>query len=161
MNAQVLRAAIVALAAVASTAAFAQTSADNAPKTRQQVLAELATAQRNGELQTAGELALSPRDQRFNSSLTREQVRAETLRAARHGELLAVGDNSIDSPAVHAAPTLASAGKSRAQVKAELAEARRNGELLVAGEAGLFQRDVAGRARSAPAETAPAVAAAR
>ena len=156
MNARAIRTALVALAAAASATAFAQAPADNGHRTRQQVLAELAEAQRNGDMQAAGEFAQTTREQHATSSLTREQVRAEVLRASRHGTLLAAGEQATDT-ALPAAPALAVAGKTRAQVKAELAEAQRNGELLVAGETGLQQRDT-GRVRTAPA-AAPAVAA--
>ena len=156
MNARAIRTAVFALAAAASVTAFAQAPADNGQKTRQQVLAELAEAQRHGDMQAAGEFAQTAREQHATSSLTREQVRAEVLRASRHGTLLAAGEQATDT-AAPAALALAVAGKTRAQVKAELAEAQRNGELLVAGETGLQQRDVA-RANTAPAATAPAVA---
>ena len=151
MNARAIRTAAIALAAAASAAAFAQAPADNAPKTRQQVLAELAEAQRNGELQVAGEFTVTPREPRAASTLTREQ--AEVLRAHREGTMLPAGEQ-IGSPDVRPVVT----GKTRAQVKAELAEAQRNGELVVAGETGALQRDLPGYARTAPAR-APALAA--
>ena len=155
MNARAIRTAAIALAAAASAAAFAQAPADNAPKTRQQVLAEFAEAQRNGELQTAGEFPVLPKVQHTASTLTREQVRAEVLRANRQGALLVAGEQTGNPAQQVGAPVVA--GKTRAQVKAELAEAKRNGELLVAGESGAQQRDLPGHARTAPATT-PAVA---
>ena len=155
MNARAIRTAVIALAAAASAAAFAQTAADNGPKTRQQVLAELAEARRNGELPVAGEFGPTAKELGATSTLTREQVRAEVLRASRHGTLLAAGELAPDT--APRAPL--AAGKTRAQVKAELAEAQRNGELLVAGEIGATQREMSGPAHTVPVNAAPAVAA--
>jgi hypothetical protein len=152
-------AAVFAIAA----AAFAQVQAQatDAPRSRDQVRAELAEAQRNGELLTAGELALSTRDRQpaSGSGLSRAEVRAEVLRAQRSGTLVAAGE-SLDPYLTHtpqASPTQL-AGKTRAQVKAEFAEAQRSGDLLVAGESALTQREVAARNRGTPLPTAPVLA---
>lgn len=148
MNRILSRTAAATLVLAAAFTAQAQTAAaDNAPKTRQQVLAELAQAQRDGQLLSAGELALTQAElapARYQAAatsggLTRADVRAETARAMRNGELLAAGEQDA-SAALPQAAAVASA-KTRAQVKAEYAEARRTGDLLVAGESGQTLRE--------------------
>jgi len=114
-------------------------------KSREQVKAELAEAQRNGQVLATGEAGLTLNDlnpQRYSATSaaagkTREQVKAELAQALRNGELLAAGEAAPERPA---APLLAGA-KTREQVKAELAEAQRNGDVLAAGEGGLTLRE--------------------
>ncbi|MGQ3198122.1 MAG: hypothetical protein ACT6UH_26220, partial [Hydrogenophaga sp.] len=122
-------------------------------KTREQVRAELAQAQRNGDLIADGETGA-----RFNQlyphlyaqpvavGKTRAEVKAELAEAVRNGDLVADGETGAKfkdvAPAQYAAArneapvTTVAVGKTREQVKAELAEAIRNGELIADGETG-------------------------
>jgi hypothetical protein len=138
---------IVAAALVLSTlgaAAHAQSSLTGL--TRDQVRAELADAQRQGDLPATGDLGRTLREaspDRYPASqaaagLTRAQVRAELAQARRNGELL-VGDTGLTqhdiAPQNFPSRALAQ-GTTRAQVRAELAEARRTGDLVADNEVG-------------------------
>ena len=138
---------IVAAALLLSTlgvAAHAQSSETGL--TRDQVRAELAQAQRQGDLPAAGDLGRTLREvspdrypaPQAAAGLTRAQVRAELAQARSNGELL-VGDTGLTQHdiAPQNFPRRAVAqGKTRAQVRAELAEAQRTGDIVANNETG-------------------------
>ncbi|WP_284616736.1 DUF4148 domain-containing protein [Aquabacterium humicola] len=130
--------AVLALAAAATV----QAQDANGEKTRQQVLAELAQAQRNGELIAAGERGQPTKDL-LGSAVSRGQVQADVARAQRSGTLVAAGERGqlLDETVAPAVST--AVAKTRAQVKAEFADAAKSGDLLVAGEAGVTRREAA------------------
>ncbi len=147
-------AAVLALAAAALFQVQAQAADEGV--SRAQVQAELAAAQRAGQLAPAGEL-LAPVPA-GGVALSRAEVRTETLRALRNHTLVAAGEAGT-TDAAFVQPAVQYAGKTRAQVKAEFAEARRSGDLLVAGESGLSQREVSPSLyRGAPVRSAPTLA---
>lgn len=86
----------LALTAIAAGSVFA---ADMTPKTRDQVRAELAQAQRDGTLISDGQTGKTFRDQfpgsymqpAASSTVSRDQVRAELKEAQRDGSLVADG----------------------------------------------------------------------
>lgn len=86
----------LALTAIAAGSVFA---ADMTAKTRDQVRAELAQAQRNGTLIADGQTGATFRDlfpgsymqPAASSSKTRDQVRADLMEAQRNGTLVADG----------------------------------------------------------------------
>lgn len=90
MNATRLSVIAIALAALTAGQAFA-----DAPKTREQVRAELAEAQRNGDLIADGETGATYRQlyphrypaQDSAQAKTREQVKQELVEARRNGQL--------------------------------------------------------------------------
>jgi hypothetical protein len=86
-------------------------SAQAAPKTRAQVIAELQQARANGEMNISD--ASYPGPDKFVSRKTRAQVRTELEQARANGEL-------NQSDAGYPATPPAVAGKTRAQVIAEL-----------------------------------------
>lgn len=112
---------------------------------RDQVMAELAAAQRTGDVLANGETGLKlnqmypdryPAKQTL-AGKTRDQVRAELSTALRSGDMLANAQsglklNEVD-PSQYPAKQLL-AGKSSAQVQAELADALRTGDYMVGGE---------------------------
>jgi hypothetical protein len=118
-----------------------------ADKSREQVQAEWAEAQRSGNVLATGEAGLKLNElypQRYAATATaavagktREQVKAEVAQAMRGGELLAAGEAS---PERYPAQDPATA-KTREQVKAELAEAQRNGDMLAGDDSGLTLRE--------------------
>lgn len=93
-----VRTSIIALA-LTSIAAGSVFAADMTPKTRDQVRAELAQAQRDGSLIADGQTGATFRDlfpgnymqPAAASSKTRDQVRAELMEAQRNGTLIADG----------------------------------------------------------------------
>lgn len=147
------RLSVVAIALSTLVAGHALAADPAAAKTREQVRAELAQAQRNGDLIADGETGA-----RFNQlyphlyaqptavSKTRAEVKAELAEAVRNGDLIADGETGAKfkdvAPAQYAADrseapaTTVAVGKTREQVKAELAEAIRNGDLIADGETG-------------------------
>lgn len=92
------RTSVIALAlfAISAGSTFA---ADTAPKTRDQVRAELVQAQRDGTLIADGQTGATFRDvfpgsymqPAVTSTTTREQVRADLIQARRDGTLIADG----------------------------------------------------------------------
>jgi hypothetical protein len=86
----------LALTAIAAGSVFA---ADMTPKTRDQVRAELAQAQRDGSLIADGQTGATFRDlfpgqymqPAASFTTSRDQVRAELLKAQRDGSLVADG----------------------------------------------------------------------
>src|SRR5467141_4909928 len=104
-------------------------------KTREQVQAELAEANRDGTILSGDgtwwrDLGAPRRADTTLAGKTREQVRAELAEANRDGTILS-GDGTLwrDLGAPRRADTTL-AGKTREQVQAELAEANRDGTIL-------------------------------
>jgi Domain of unknown function (DUF4148) len=138
---------------------------------RAQVEAELATAQRNGDMLVPGDSGLKEKDVTPGlypatpvvAGKSRAQVEAETLAARRNGTLLeASGLREKDvAPGMYPKDPVV-AGKSRAQVESELAMAIRDGDMLTAGESGLtenqLQPQVYAQQRAADAATQHATA---
>ena len=141
------RLSVVAIALSTLVAGHALAADPAAAKTREQVRAELAEAQRNGDLVADGETGA-----RFNEvapaqyaaarsaapvaanvavaqGKTREQVKAELAEAIRNGDIVADGQTGAKFnqlyPNRYPQPVLAQ-GKSREDVRAELVESRRN-----------------------------------
>ncbi len=151
------RLSVVAIALSTLVAGHALAADASAPKTREQVRAELVEAQRNGTLIADIETGLRfnqinpdlyPRAEAVAVGKTREQVKAELAEARRNGDLIADSETGMRLnqlyPEQYAATAKSNAaaesvaqGKTRAEVKAELAEAQRNGELIVDSETGL------------------------
>ena len=107
MNRTYLSAIAVAVAALSAGQAFALDA--SAPKTREQVKAELAEALRTGNIvansetgQTARALApgLYP-SQPAAQSKTREQVKAELAEALRTGDIVADGETGLKLNQLH------------------------------------------------------------
>jgi predicted RNase H-like HicB family nuclease len=154
--------ASIALAAAALLTGHAQ-AADNIGKTREQVRAELAEAQRTGDIfasKDAGDEFGSGGIKKLNelnpaaypakvseAGKTRAQVLAELAEAQRTGNILASKDAGDEfgsgglkklnelNPAAYPAK-VSEAGKTRAQVLAELAEAQRTGDIVASKDAG-------------------------
>jgi hypothetical protein len=130
----------ITAALIGSGAAFAQ---DN--KTREQVKAELAEANRAGTILSGDgtlwrDLGVPHRAADADlTGKTREQVKAELADANRNGTILS-GDGTLwrDLGAPFDSAGSALASKTREQVKAELAEANRNGTIL-SGDGTLWQ----------------------
>lgn len=154
--------ASIALAVAALLTGHAQ-AADNVGKTRAQVRAELAEAQRTGDIVASKDMGdeFGPANGRKLNELfpaaypakaattgkTRAQVQAELAEAQRTGDIAAskdMGDefgpahgrklNELFPAAYPAKPVVQ--GKTRAQVQAELAEAQRTGNLPAGKDAG-------------------------
>jgi hypothetical protein len=153
--------ASIALAVAALVTGHAQ--AADFGKTREQVRAELAQAQRTGDI-----AASKDQGTEFNSTSgtklnelfpaaypaktvvagkTRDQVRAELAEAQRTGDIAANKDqgdefsagngrklNELFPAAYPAKPAVA--GKTREQVRAELAEAQRTGDIVASNDRG-------------------------
>ena len=121
-------------------------------KTREQVRAELAAAQRNGDVLASGDSGLTLRElnpgrypaQQAAPSKTRAQVVAELQEARRAGDI-PVGDTGLTAydinPGNFPARWVAQ-GKTREQVRAELAEAIRSGDIVANGETGTTLREL-------------------
>ncbi|MDT7520949.1 DUF4148 domain-containing protein [Rhodoferax sp. TBRC 17198] len=150
--------ASIALAVAALLTGHAQ-AADNVGKTREQVRAELAEAQRTGDIVAGKDAAadeftsgafkklneLNPAAYPAKAAVagkTRAQVRAELAEAQRTGDIVAGKDAAADefssgafkklnelNPAAYPAKATVT-GKTRAQVRAELAEALRTGDIV-------------------------------
>lgn len=146
MNRSYLSAIAVTLAALAAGHAVAADA--SAPKTREQVRAELAEAIRTGDIvvngetqQKANELfpGLYPAKAAVQGK-SREQVQAELAEAIRTGNILAEGESGLKLNQLYPSRyprQPAAQGKTREQVKAELAEAVRTGNILADSESGL------------------------
>jgi ABC-type transporter Mla subunit MlaD len=156
--------ASIALAVAALLTGHAQ-AADNSGKTREQVRAELAQAQRTGDVLAGKDAGFDE----FNSGAfkklnelnpaaypakvaeagkTRAQVLAELAEARRTGDIQAGKDAGFDefnsgafkklnelNPTAYPAK-VSESGKTRAQVLAELAEAQRTGDIVADKDAG-------------------------
>lgn len=140
MNRTYLSALTVALAALSAGHALAADAA--APKTRDQVKAELAQALRTGDILLNGEIGQKANQiysaqyaaQPVAQGKTREQVKAELAEAIRTGDILVNGEvgqkaNQTYTGRYPAKPV--AQGKTREQVKAELFEAIRTGHMPV------------------------------
>lgn len=155
--------ASIALAIAALVTGHAQ--AADVGKTREQVRAELAQAQRTGDIVANTDVGssefLSGKGQKLSAAFpesypqatsqgkTRAQVRAELAEAQRTGDIAANKDQGIDEyvsgngrklnelfPAAYPAKPVA-AGKTREQVRAELAEAQRTGDIAASKDQGV------------------------
>ena len=165
------RIAGAALLVLTVGAAYAQGSQSGL--TRDQVRAELADAQRRGDVPAAGELGRTLRDITPNRyaapeaapGLTRAEVVAELQEARRNGDTQ-VGDTGHTQYEIAPQnfPTrVAVQGKTRAEVRAEYLEALRTGDLIANNETGeklneLYPRRYAMKAAS-PAQDGRAVVA--
>ena len=123
---------------IGSGAALAQ------DKTREQVQAELAEANRAGTILSGDgtlwrDLGMPHRADSDLTGKTREQVKAELAEANRNGTILS-GDGTLwrDLGAPLDSAGSALAGKTREQVQAELVEANRN-RAIVSGDGTLWQ----------------------
>ena len=94
---------VIALAVAALAASNAIAADASAPKTREQVKAELAEAVRTGDIMVNGETgqkanemfpALYPAKPTFQGK-TREQVQAELAEAVRTGDIVADGETGL------------------------------------------------------------------
>lgn len=146
------RLSVVAIALSTLVAGHALAADPAAAKTREQVRAELAQAQRNGDLIADGQTGARYKDlyphlyaQEATVGKTRAEVKAELAEAVRTGDLIADGQTGARfnevAPARYAAaraeaPVVVAQGKTRAEVKAELAEAIRNGDMVADGQTG-------------------------
>lgn len=155
--------ASIALAVAALITGHAQ--AADTGKTREQVRAELAEAQRTGDIVASKDMGTdeyaSGAGRKLNelnpaaypakpavAGKTREQVRAELAEAQRTGDIVASKDagsdeyasgvgrklNELNPAAYPAKPAVA--GKTREQVRAELAEAQRTGDIVASKDQG-------------------------
>ena len=133
------RLSVVAIALSTLVAGHALAAEPTVGKTREQVRAELAQAQRNGDLIANGESGL-----RFNQlypqqyaqpavvSKSRSQVQGELEEARDNGTLIA--DGQTGATARELAPQrYAAQRKTREEVRAEVREALRNGSLQPIG----------------------------
>jgi len=139
-----IRIACAALALSCVGAAFAQTAP--AGLTREQVRAELAEAQRRGEIPLPGEVGRTPREVtpgRYPAAsapagLTRAEVVAQLKEARRDGdvEVGETGRTAYEIEPRNYPQHMAEPGRTREEVRAEYAEARRTGDLVADGEIG-------------------------
>ena len=132
-----LKSTLIVLSLVAAPA-FASDQAVS--KTREQVRAELAQAQRSGDMLAFGESGLTlkqinpgayPVATSTQVGKSREQVRDELEQAIRTGDIMVAGEFGVKRNELMSGryPTVASKSlKTRDQVKSELARAIREGE---------------------------------
>lgn len=135
---------VLAITVAAWSAVPAMAADAGAPLSREQVQAELAQAQRNGDLLGDAETGLKQNQvapgnypaQAAAAGKTREQVMAEFAQALRSGDIPVDSVTGLKAnqlaPANYPAPATAQ-GKSRDQVQAELNTAIRSGALPVHG----------------------------
>jgi hypothetical protein len=137
MNRKTLSALSLSLAALVAGNAFAADA--SAPKTREQVRAELVQAQSTGDIQAqgnSGKLLNELYPDRYPAkavaqSKTRDQVLAELEEAQRTGNILAQGNSGKLLNELYPSQYPAKAvtqGLTRAQVVAELEQAQRSGD---------------------------------
>jgi hypothetical protein len=137
MNRKTLSALSLSLAALVAGNAFAADA--SAPKTREQVRAELLEAQRTGDILAQGNSGkllneLYPNQYPAKAVVqgkTRDQVLAELVEAQRTGNILAQGDSGklLNELYPNQYPAKAvTQGLTRAQVVAELEQAQRSGD---------------------------------
>lgn len=164
---------IATLASVLALAAAADLASADGPLTREQVKAELAEAQRSGDIVAGGEAGLKlnelfpgryPAKPALHGS-TRSQVQAELAEAQRTGNLIAgeAGERLHELYPHRYPPKPVVAARTRAEVKAELAEAIRTGDIIANGESGLKLNELSpglypmpARGREAPTRAAAA-----
>jgi predicted RNase H-like HicB family nuclease len=140
MNRSYLSALTIALATLSAGHALASDA--SAPKTREQVKAELAEAIRTGDIVVNGETGQKANEmfpglypaKPVVQGKTREQVKAELAEAIRTGDIVVNGETGQKAnemfPGLYPAKPVVQ-GKTREQVKAELAEAIRTGQMPV------------------------------
>jgi Tat protein secretion system quality control protein TatD with DNase activity len=132
-------------------AAIASVAHAEAPKSREQVKAELKEAIRTGDVLAGGDSGLKLNElypQRYPrvvaETKTRAEVQAELAAAMRDGTMVAAGEGAMTLrdefpqrfPAVAVAP-----GRTREEVVAETREAIRTGDMVAAGEGGIKLRE--------------------
>jgi len=135
---------VIAITVAAWSAVPAMAADAGAPLSREQVQAELAQAQRNGDLLANAEAGLKANQvapanypaKAAEPGMTREQVQAELAQALRSGDIPV--DSVTGLKANELAPgnypaRAAEQAKSRDQVQAELTSAMRHGALPVHG----------------------------
>ena len=138
--------------AVLLLAAFSTAVEAHEGKTRDQVRAELAAAQRDGDVLAPGDSGLTLRELYPNryparqpaAAKTRAEVVAELQEARRTGDIV-VGDIGLTQYEINPRnfPARAVAqGKTREQVRAEFAEAVRSGDIVANGETGQTLREL-------------------
>lgn len=134
-------ATVLAVTVLAWGSAFAADSG----LTRDQVKAELAAAQRTGNVIANSESGALAKDVSPNlypaaytaEGLSRAQVKAELAAAQEAGNVIANGESGQTVAELNPAQFPATLStKSRADVKAELAEAQRTGNIVMNGETG-------------------------
>jgi len=145
MNRKALSALSLSLAALVAGNAFAADA--SAPKTRDQVRAELVQAQSTGDILAqgnSGKLLNELYPSRYPAKVaahgyTREQVMADLAEARRTGNILAPGNTGEMLNELYPSrypAKVAAHGYTREQVMADLAEARRTGNILAPGNTG-------------------------
>jgi len=145
MNRKYLSTLTLAFAALAAGNALAATTAG--PHTREQVRAELAEAQRTGDISAPGNSGkklneLYPQQYPAKAAvqgLTHEQVQAELAQAQRTGDMVAHGNSGkkLNELYPNRYPAKAETqGLSREQVLAELVQAQRRGEFAINNDHG-------------------------
>jgi hypothetical protein len=136
----------IAAATLLATLGIVAHAQDAQGLTRAQVRADLAQAQRSGDIEASGDLGRTLREvspDRYpaaaaSTSLTRGDVAAQLQEARRNGEL-PVGDTGLtqyDIAPKNFPSHAAAQGKTREQVQAELAEAIRTGDIVSNNEMG-------------------------
>jgi hypothetical protein len=145
MNRKTLSTLTLVLAALAAGNTLAADA--TGAKTRDQVRAELAEAQRTGDILAPGDSGKKLNElypsrypaKAVAQGYTREQVLAELAQAQRTGDILAQGNSGKKlnelSPSQYPAKAAAQS-VTRAQVLAELAEAQRSGEFGISNNYG-------------------------
>jgi hypothetical protein len=135
MNRTYASALAFAVAALAAGQVFAD---DSAPKTREQVKAELTAALRTGNYVPANESGLKANElfpgqypaQPVAQALTREQVQAELAEARRSGDYVVVGETGLKAnelfPGQYPSKPVVQS-RSRAEVQQEAQQAVRAG----------------------------------
>jgi Tat protein secretion system quality control protein TatD with DNase activity len=128
-------------------AAIASVAHAEAPKTREQVKAELKEAIRTGDVLAGGDSGLKMNElypQRYPhvavETKTRAEVKTELAAAMREGTIVPAGEGGMtlrdEFPQRY--PTVAVApGRTREEVVAETLQAIRNGDMVAAGEGGM------------------------
>jgi predicted RNase H-like HicB family nuclease len=146
MNRSIL--SVITLAAAALTATHTMADTTSAPKTRDQVKAELAEAIRTGHVVVNGETGQKAHElfpgqypaQAVVQGKTRDQVKAELAEAIRTGHVVVNGETGQKAnelfPGLYPAKP-ATQAKTREQVKAELQEAVRTGDVQANDDSGL------------------------
>jgi hypothetical protein len=144
MNTRLRTTASILVLAVAAGSVVAQDAA--APKTREQVRAELLEAQRTGDVMVDGETGRKLNElypSKFPASATaqsrtRTEVRAELLEAQRRGDLMSFGDSESAFTQRYPGRASAASGLTRAEVKAQLLEAQRRGDWMTSDSGSSF-----------------------
>lgn len=140
MNRKYFSTLTLAVAALAAGNALAADAAG--PTTREQVRAELAQAQRTGDIMAPGDSGKKLNElypdqypaKAATQGLTREQVLAELAQAQRTGDMVAYGESGKKLNELYPSQypaKVAVQGLSRAQVVEALIQAQRSGELAI------------------------------